>query len=272
MKSLYAIGTIVLMYSGILAANETEFKDHVPVSSETLRLSELLSYVRDTTQQLIDSDDDSRREAYYELKEGLMIVYALNRLHPEEGYTIQSALDNCYLALSNASDAASGNDHLLQHSLSLFTSSHQYEQRLQAAQSMHDWTDDAMLLLSTIETTDADIVYIQNNVSLGAEEDSPKITWYAPPRLLYRSHHMQGSSPKVLIIKNHKKSEDSSDYKVEIGRSWKLGGKDHGKSSGYVEGQVKDKNGNYASGKVAKEEDDDGYSVDVKAGKEKKHK
>ena len=47
---------------------------------------------------------------------------------------------------------------------------------------------------------------------------------------------------------------------------------DHGKSSTYFEGEVKDKSGNYAKGKVSKEAGDDGYDCEVKAGKEKKNK
>jgi hypothetical protein len=89
----------------------------------------------------------------------------------------------------------------------------------------------------------------------------------------YRIHPIQDSSPKILIIKSgNRGSDDSLEYKLEVGRQWKFGGKDHGKSSSYFEGEIKDRNGNYAKGKVSKEEDDDGYDCNIKAGREKRNR
>jgi hypothetical protein len=50
----------------------------------------------------------------------------------------------------------------------------------------------------------------------------------------------------------------------------RLGGKDHGKVSSEFGVEAKDKNGNYAGAKVSKEKGEDGYDVEVNAGKEKK--
>jgi hypothetical protein len=273
MKPLRVVGTIMLMCSSLLVADETEIKDNVPVSSETLHLSELLLHLQNTTQQLVDADDGIRQEAYYELKEGLMIVYALNCMHPEEGDTIQDALDKCYQIISIAAYNSSSADNLLLNSLSLFTSSQDYEQRMLDVESLHDWTDDALTsnpMRSAIEATDADIVYIQNDDSLSVERIQAKIARHAHPRMLYRPHYLQNSSPKILIIKNEKYSQCSTEYKTEAGVTLKLGGPDHGKVSAYVKGKVQDDSGNYFKGKIVKEEGDNVYLLDAQAGTEKK--
>ncbi len=83
------------------------------------------------------------------------------------------------------------------------------------------------------------------------------------------TYSFQNSSPKILIIKS---SEPKSEYEAEAGVDMKLGGKDHGKTSFYLKGEVKDKNGNYVKGKVSKEEGDDGYDCEMKAGKKKEMK
>lgn len=270
MKSLCAIGSVALVCSSILSADEVKAKDHITLTSETLSLPELLSYIEDTISQLINADEETCQIAYHELKENLKIVYTLNCLHPTEATTILQVLDECYATLADAIDRNPGKGPILEQSLSLFTSGRNYDHEALTAQPLQDWTNTAPSneLKSAIETTDADLVYIQDNVSWEIQEDAHMIAIRTSSRLLYSTSPSRNSTPKILIIK----SDDSTEYKVEGGVQWKLGGKDHGKSSSYLEGEVKDKNGNYAKGKVSKEKGGDGYDCEVKAGKEKKKK
>lgn len=122
MKSLCVIGTIALTCSSVLYANEVEAEENVTLSSETLSLSELLSYVDETVCQLIDADEESSHIVYEELKESLKIVYAINCLHREEAANILQALDECYASLLNAIDRNPQNANILTQSLTLFTS------------------------------------------------------------------------------------------------------------------------------------------------------
>ncbi len=270
MKSLYAIRAVALVCSSILSADEAQAKDHIALTSETLSLPELLSYVEDTVSQLIDADEETCRIAYHELKESLKIVYTLNCLHPTEAATILQALDECYTALADATERNPGKSHIFEQSLSLFSSGRNYDHDALVAQPLQDWTNTAPSneLKSAIETTDADLVYIQDNVSWDIQEHPHMVAVRTPSRLLYSTSLSRNSTLKILIIK----SDDSTEYRVEGGAKWKLGGPDHGKSSTYLEGEVKDKNGNYAQGKVSKEKGDAGYDCEVKAGKEKKKK
>lgn len=162
------------------------------------------------------------------------------------------------------------NADILQRSLSLFTSSHNYDQKVLTAQSLQDWTNIASSnqLKSTIEATDADLIYIQDNSSWDLQEGTSMIAVHSPSHLLYNQRPSQHSTPKILVIKHN--SDDSVDYEVKAGVKMRLGGKDHGKTSGYVEAEVKDKGGNYAKGKASKESGDDGYDYEIEAGKKKK--
>lgn len=270
MRSLCAIAAVVLVYSSILSASEVERKDCITLTSETLSLPELLSYVEDTVSQLIHADEEVCEVAYHELGESLNIIHAFSYLHPTEAATILQVLDECYAALADAIDQNPGNGRFWEHSLSLFTSGRNYDHETFNAQSLRDWTNTATsnALKSAIETTDADLVYIQDTVLWDIHKNTFAIPIHTPSRLFYSMSPSQNSTPKILIIK----SDDSKEYKVEGGYSWRLGGKDHGKSSSYFEGEVKDKNGNYAKGRVSKEKGDDGYDCEVKAGKEKKKK
>ena len=122
MKSLYAIGAVVLVYSSILSADEAQAKDHIALTSETLSLPELLSYIEDTVSQLIDADEETCEIAYHELKESLKIAYALNCLHPTEAATILQVLDECYATLADATDRNPSKSHIFEQSLSFFFS------------------------------------------------------------------------------------------------------------------------------------------------------
>lgn len=270
MNSLFAIGTVALMSSSVLAASEIETRDCIALAYETLSLSDLLLHVQDTAQQLVAGEDETCLVVYHELKESLKVVYALNSLHPNEAAAVQQALDESYAAVADAVDNASGKIDILRESLKLFTMARFYDQEAGSEQSLQDWTEATTSeeLKSVMEAADADIVYIQDAVSWNVREDVSR--HYAPPRLLYSANRSTHSTPNVLIIKN--KSNDSPEYEVEGGVKMKLGGKDHGKVSGYVGGQIKDKKGNYASGKVTKEKGDDGYECEVNAGKVKKNK
>ncbi len=268
MKSICAIGTIALVCSNVLPADEVQANDHI--TSEILSLPELLSYLEDTVSQLIDADEETCQIAQHELQESLRIIYTLSCLHPKEAANILQTLDECYANLTDAIDRNTDKRRVLEQSLSMFIFGRNYDNEALTAQPLQEWTNTAPSnkLKSAIETTEADLVYIQNNVSLDTQEHTRVITIHNPSRLLYSMSPAQNSTPKILIIK----SDDSTEYKVEGGYKWKLGGKDHGKSSAYFEGEVKDKNGNYAKGKVSKENGDDGYDCEVKAGKEKKKK
>lgn len=276
MKLLYTAGAIALMFSSIICANEVKSKDCIQCiafSCETISLHELLPYVKDAVWQLIDADEESSQDAFYELKEGLKIVYALNCLHLEEASTILQILDECYVALADAADRHPNSDILAQ-SLLLFTSGRNYEHETLAVQSLRDWTDTAPSndLKSAIEATDADFVYIQENVSWNIQEDTHMLATHTPSHILYSTHPFRNSSAKILIIKHSKNKSNDSEYSVKGGVEMKLGGKDHGKTSLYFEGEVKDKDGNYAKGRVSKEKESDGYDCGVEAGKEKKKK
>lgn len=197
MKSLFVIGTIALMYSSFIPVNATETKDHVIVASELLSLPDLLIYVQDTTDQIINADDETRLEAHCELKKSMMILYALNDIHPSERNVIEQTLDECYAALADAADIATNNNDLLLHTLALFTSPRNYNQN-----ALYNWEDDEAVtseLQSTIRAADAGIIYIQENVSW-FEAGKCKTASYTSPRLLYRAH-LQESTPKVLMIK-----------------------------------------------------------------------
>lgn len=267
MKSLCAIGAVALVCSSILSADEVQAKDHLTFTSETLSLPELLSYIEDTVSQLIDADEETCQIAYRELKESLKIVYTVNCLHPTEAATILQTLDECYATLADATDKNPGKGHILEQSLFLFTSGRNYDHEALTAQPLQDWTNTAPSseLKSVIETTDADLVYIQNNVSWDTRENTSAI--HTPSHLLYSTSTSQNSTPKILIIKS-----DDSEYSVKGGVDIRLGGKDHGKASAYFEGEVKDKDGNYAKGKISKEKGSDGYDCNVEGGKEKKKK
>lgn len=257
------------MHSSILSANQAETKDSFVFTSETKSLAELLSYIETTVEQLIDADDETRQYAYDELKESLKIVYTLNCLHPNENASILQVLDECYSALVDAIERNHNNINILQESLSLFSSGRNYEPKALNIQSLEEWTNRELSnkLKLAMEANDADLIYIQNNVLLDSQENVAT-SIHTPSRLIYSRYRSGRSSPKILIIRN----DDSTDYRTEAGVRMRLGGKDHGKISGYVEGEVKDKNGNYAQGKVSKESDEDGYDCDVKAGKDKKKK
>lgn len=257
----------------MLSANEMEMKNDVTLSSETLSLPELLSYVEDTVRQVINANDDETCQfAYHELKESLRIVYTLNYLHRHVDSTILQVLDECYADLMDAIDRDPSKANIVEQSLSLFASGRNYDHETLSAQSLQDWTDMASPneLKSAIEATDADLIYIQDNVLWNVGKDKFRFAFNTSAPLLYSTSPSLHSSPKILIIKH--KSDDSSEYKFEGGVKMKLGGKDHGKSSTYFEGEIKDKDGNYAKGRISKEREDDGYECDVKAGKEKKNK
>ncbi len=263
MKSLCVIGTIVLMCSSFLLANQAQVKDYITVDSETLSLPEMLSYVEDTVRQLIDADEQTSHDAFYELEESLKIIYTLNCLYPEQASVILQTLDECYAALADASDRDPDSDVLIQ-SLLLFSSGRNYEHESFVALTLQEWTNTITSneLKSAMEAADADLIYIQGIVLKNLQDDIP------PSRLLYSTCRSQHSTCKILIIK----SNDSSEYEIRGGIDFKLGGKDHGKSSVYVEGQVKDKNGNYVKGKVSREKEDDGCQCQVEAGKKKEKK
>ena len=275
MKSLCTIGAIALIFSNVLSANEVEPIDYVSLSSETLSLPELLSYVEDTVWQLVNTDEETCHAAYHEFKESLKVVYTLNYLYPEDASTIVQTLDECYVDLVDAIGRRPDNN-ILKQSLSLFSSGRNYEHEALNVQSLQDWTNTTFSneLKSAIETTDADLVYIQDSVLCNVQKNTPTIAAYSPSRLLYGTCPSKHAIPKILIIKDksNKSSDRLPEYEVEVGGSMKLGGKDHGKFSGYIGGEVKDKNGNYAKGKISKEKGSDGYDCDVKAGKEKKKK
>jgi len=270
MKSICVIGTIALMYSSVLSANEIGIENDTALSSETLSLPELLSYVEDIVGLIIDADDETCQLAYHELKESLRIVYTLNGLHQNEASTILQALDECYADLTDAIDRDPGKAYILEQSLLLFASGRNYDHETLAVQSLQDWTDMASPneLKSAIEATDADLVYIQNDVLRNARNGESRFTFNTSAPLLYSTSPSLHSSPKILIIKH--KSGDSTEYKAEGRIKMRLGGKDHGKVSSELGVEAKDKNGNYAGAKVSKEKGEDGYDVEVNAGKEKK--
>lgn len=267
MKSLWTIA--IAWYCCALSAHELEKHSCSTFSSEMLSLPELLSYVENTVSQLInDPDEETCQAFYYELKEGLKIIYTLNNLHPEEAGTILPVLDTCYEALATAIDTNLDKNAILQQSIELFTV---YDQLLETSTAQPEYTGknttSAGALISAVESSDIALIYIQNNALRDVQKEMSLITIpkFSPP---VRSSPR--AFPHILIIKNE--SEGSTEYRAEMGVKWKLGGKDHGKSSGYVEGEVKDKHGNYAKGKVSKESGDDGYDCEVKGGKEKKNK
>ena len=271
MKSISVIATFILLSSNLLIANEIESAPHVTLTSETLNLSDLLSRVQSCTQQLLETNDESYQSDYYEFKENLLLTYAVYSLYPEETGTIEHALDESYTTLQSAIDSTKYNS-LFQRSLELLTSSHPYEHETIVAQPLHGWVNSTVTddLKSVIHETDADIVYIGDNVIQNGMLEFP----HSPSHLLYRAGYAENSKPRILIVKrdkHDKHDKDSSEYKTEGGVRWHLGGKDHGKFEAYVEGEVKDKNGNYAKGKVSKDEDGE-YDCDVKGGKEKKRK
>jgi hypothetical protein len=219
-------------------------------------------YIEDTVSQLINANKETCQIAYHELKESLKIVYTLNCLHPTEATTILQVLDECYATLADATEKNPSKGYIFEQSLSLFSSGRNYDHEALNAQSLQDWENTAPSneLKSAIETTNADLIYIQEH---------PRMTTIRTPScLLYSTYPLRNSAPKILIIK----SDDSTEYKVEGGYKWKLGGSDHGKSSAYFQGEIKDKNGNYAQGKVSREKGEDGYDCELKAGKEKKKK
>ena len=88
------------MYSSFLPANQTELKDHVIVASESFSLSDLLMHIQDTTDQAVNADGKTCLKAYHELKKDMQILYTLNDLHPNEGYTIEQTVDECYASCS----------------------------------------------------------------------------------------------------------------------------------------------------------------------------
>jgi hypothetical protein len=270
MKSLYAMATVALMCFNALSANELEEKTDVSLVSETLSLSELLSYVEDTVQQLIDADDDETCQlAYHELKESLKIVYTLNCFHRQEAATILQVLDECYADLTDAIDTNPDKANILEQSLSLFTSGRNYDHETLGAQPLSEWTDAAPSneMKSTIETANADLVYIQDSVLWSAKEDMPRASVHPRSRLFYQTQHSQHTTPQILIVKN--KSNSSAEYEVQGEIKMKLGGKDHGKVSGHIKGGVRDNKGNYAGAKISKEQGDDGYECGVEGGKKK---
>jgi len=234
-----------------------------------LSLPELLSYIEDTVSELICADEETCQIAYHELKESLKIVYTLNCLHPKETATILQALDECYATLADAIDRNPGKGHILIQSLFLFTSGRNYDHEALILQPLQSCVSTAPSdeLKSTIETTDADLVYIQDNVPWNVEQDAYMTAIYTPSRLLYSTSPSQNLTPKILIIRS-----GNSEYSARGGVDFKLGGKDHGKFSLYVEGEIKDKEGNYAKGKISKEKGSDGYDCNIEGGKEKKKK
>lgn len=264
------MGTIALMCSSMLFANEMEMKNEVMLSSETLSLPELLSYVEDIVGLIIDADDETCQLAYYELEESLRIVYTVNCLHRHEASTVLQVLDECYADLIDAIGKDPCKADILEQSLLLFASGRNYDHETLAAQSLQDWTDMASPneLKSAIEATDADLVYIQNDVLQNVRKSESRFAFNISAPLLYSTSPSLHSSPKILIIKH--KSSDSSEYKAEARVKMRLGGKDHGKVSSEFGMEAKDENGNYAGAKVSKETEDDGYDVEVNAGKEKK--
>ncbi|MBS0651705.1 MAG: hypothetical protein JSR93_11140 [Verrucomicrobia bacterium] len=272
MKLLRAIRAASLICSNMLSANEMPVKDNIAITSETLSLPQLLAYIEDTVFQIITADVKTSLLAHHELKESLKIIYTLNCLYPAEVSSILQELDECYATLSVAMDRNPDKTHILEQSLSLFTSGHNYDHETLNAQPLKDWTNTptSIDLKSTLEATDADLVYIQDRMLCRAQGSIPISTIHVPSRLLYSTAASQNSSLQILIIKH--KSDGSSEYKFEGGVKWKLGGEDHGKSSAYVEGEVKDKDGTYAKGKISKENGDNGYDCEVKADKEKKNK
>lgn len=259
------MGTIALMCSNMLSANE--MKNDVTLSCETLNLTELLSYVEDIVGLIIDADDKTCQLAYHELEESLRIVYTLNCLHRREASTILQVLDECYADLIDAIDRDPGKANILEQSLSLFASGRNYDHEILAMQSLQDWIDIASPneLKSAIEASDADLVYIQDNVMRNVKKGESRLAFNP---LLYNTSPSLHSTPKILIIKH--KSSNSSEYKAEGSVKMRLGGKDHGKISSELEVTAKDKNGNHAGAKISKEKGEDGYDVEVNAGKEKK--
>ena len=263
MKSLYAIGAIALMFSGVLSANELEPKDCATLSSETLNLNELISYIEDNVWQLLNADEDTQQIAYHELKEGLKIVYALNWLYPEEACNILQALDECYAFISDAADRDPSNSIILD-SLLLFPSGRNYEHETLLALPLQDWTTTitSSELKSAIKAEDADLVYIQNNVLIDVQRTSPTSADYDLSRIFYSGHPSRNTIPKILIIKSEK------EYEAKAGVEVKIGGKNHGDTSVFFEGSVKDKD-SYFKGKVSKESKDDGCKVGIETGKKK---
>ena len=261
------------MYSSVLSANEIGIENDTTLSSETLSLPELLSYVEDIVGLIIDADDETSQLAYHELKESLRIVYTLNCLHQNEASTILQVLDECYADLTDAIDKDPGKAYILEQSLLLFASGRNYDHETLAVQSL-DWTDLASPneLKSAIEATDADLVYIQNDVLRNVTKGESRLPFNISAPLLYNTSPSLHSSPKILIIKHSKNKSNDSEYRVKGGVEMKLGGKDHGKTSLYFEGEIKDKDGNYAKGRVSKEKESDGYDCRVEAGKEKTKK
>lgn len=123
-------------------------------------------------------------------------------------------------------------------------------------------------LKSAIEGADADVVYIQYDVLRNNQNDVSTFRLYSPSNLFYNTNRSSNSTPRVLIIKNKSKDE----YRVKGGATVKLGGKDHGKVSLFLEGEVEDEKGNHARAKVSKEDGEDGYTLDVEAGKKSEKK
>ncbi|GEM_PF-5795713 len=267
MKSLYAVGIITLMFSSTLPANEMETISDISLSSEILSLSELLSHIENTVHLVINADYETCQLAYHELKESLKIVYAFDCLLPQDASTILQVLDECYAALIDAIDNESVRTNFLEKSLSLFASERNFDHETLIVQSLQDWTGttNSSKLKSAVESIDADLVYIPETLQWNVQKEAPKTAVRQPSLILYNSYSLQNSSPKILIIKH----KDKSKHKVEVGVDVKLGGKEHGKPTFYFEGELKDKNGNYANAKVSKEKNDDGYDCELKVGTEK---
>lgn len=216
MKSLRIMGTIALMCSNMLVANEMETHNDVTLASEILSLPELLSHVEDAVQLVIDADYETCQLAYHELKENLRIVYAINCLHRSEAAIILQVLDECYANLVDAIDRDPAKATILEQSLSLFASGRNYDHETLAVQSLQDWTDTTTpnKLKSAIETTDADLIYIQENVQWNVQKDVAR----SPSLILYNTSSFQNSGPKILIIR-HKETVKLEHEKDDNGKS-----------------------------------------------------
>jgi hypothetical protein len=272
MKSLYAIGTIALMLSSTLSAQETEPEDYSSLSYESLTVPELLSYIEGTVWLLVDGDEETCEFAHYELKESLKVIYTICCLCPEDAADILQMLDECYANLADAIDTNLDNEAILRESLMLFPSGRNYEHESFIAQPFQDLTETmaSSELKSAIEAADADLIYIHESVLQEAEQTMPVLVPRNSSRLFYNKHPSRNSAPTILLIGH--KSKGSSEYEAKGKISMKLGGKKHGKFSASFEGKIKDKNGGYIKGKFSKEKKDDGYKVDLEAGKKKEKK
>ena len=270
MKSLYAIGTIALMLSSTLSAHETEPEDYSDLSYASLTVPELLSYIEGTVWLLVDGDEEMCEFAHYELKESLKVIYTITQLCPEDAADILQMLDECYANLADAIDTNLDNEAILRESLLLFPSGRNYEHESFIAQPLQDLTETmaSSELKSAIEAADADLIYIHESVLQEAEQTMPVLVPRNSSRLFYNKHPSRNSAPTILLIGH--KSKESREYSGSAGVNVKIGGKKHGQVSLFAEGKVKDKNGNYYQGKISKEKKDDGYNINMEAGKKKK--